>query len=61
MARARCRRLRHADVALVRAAIELCDDATATERRRFYAFARRGRPEATAELRRTDDLRFRGD
>ena len=33
---------RHADVALVRAAIELCDDATATERGRFYAFARRG-------------------
>jgi acetyl/propionyl-CoA carboxylase alpha subunit/acetyl-CoA carboxylase carboxyltransferase component len=52
--------MRHADVALVRAAIELCDDATATERRRFYAFARRGRPEATAELRRTVDLRYRG-
>ncbi len=51
---------RHADVALVRAAIELCDDATATERGRFYAFARRGRPEASAEVRRTVDLRYQG-
>jgi acetyl/propionyl-CoA carboxylase alpha subunit/acetyl-CoA carboxylase carboxyltransferase component len=51
---------RHADVALVRAAIELCDDATAAERSRFYAFARRGRPEASAEVRRTVDLRYQG-
>ena len=51
---------RHADVALVRAAIELCDDATATERGRFYAFARRGRPEASADVRRTVDLRYQG-
>jgi acetyl/propionyl-CoA carboxylase alpha subunit/acetyl-CoA carboxylase carboxyltransferase component len=52
--------MRHADVALVRAAIELCDDATATERRRFYAFARRGRPETSAEVSRKVDLRYRG-
>ena len=52
--------MRHADVALVRAAIELCDDATAKERSRFYAFARRGRPEASAEVRRNIDLRYRG-
>ncbi len=51
---------RHADVALVRAAIELCDDATASERGRFYAFARRGRPEAAAEVRRRVELRYRG-
>jgi acetyl/propionyl-CoA carboxylase alpha subunit/acetyl-CoA carboxylase carboxyltransferase component len=51
---------RHADVALVRAAIELYDHATAEERARFYAFARRGRPEAGAELRRTIDLRYGG-
>jgi acetyl/propionyl-CoA carboxylase alpha subunit/acetyl-CoA carboxylase carboxyltransferase component len=51
---------RHADVALIRAAIELADDATAAERGRFYAFARRGRPEASAEVRRTVDLRHRG-
>ncbi|HWE12507.1 MAG TPA: carboxyl transferase domain-containing protein [Solirubrobacteraceae bacterium] len=51
---------RHADVALVRAAIELCDDATASERGRFYAFARRGRPEAGAEARRAIELRYRG-
>jgi acetyl/propionyl-CoA carboxylase alpha subunit/acetyl-CoA carboxylase carboxyltransferase component len=50
---------RHADVALVRAAIELCNDATAAERGRFYAFARRGRPEAASEVRRTVDLRYR--
>ena len=52
--------MRHADVALVRAAIELCDDATAKERSRFYAFARRGRPEASAEVCRNVDLRYRG-
>jgi acetyl/propionyl-CoA carboxylase alpha subunit/acetyl-CoA carboxylase carboxyltransferase component len=50
---------RHADVALVRAAIELADAATARERGRFYAFARRGRPEAMAEAQRTVELRYR--
>jgi acetyl/propionyl-CoA carboxylase alpha subunit/acetyl-CoA carboxylase carboxyltransferase component len=51
---------RHADVALVRAAIELSDDATAGERGRFYAFARRGRPEAAADVQRAVELRYRG-
>ncbi|MBV9423503.1 MAG: ATP-grasp domain-containing protein [Solirubrobacterales bacterium] len=51
---------RNADVALVRAAIELCDAATTGDRSRFYAFARRGRPEAAAEVRRTIELRHRG-
>jgi biotin carboxyl carrier protein len=51
---------RHADVALVRAAIALCDDATAGDRGHFYAFARRGRSEAWADVRRSVDLRYRG-
>ncbi len=51
---------RHADVALIRAAIELADEATVADRGRFYAFARRGRPEAAGEVRRTVDLRHRG-
>ena len=52
--------VRHADVAVVRAALELYDDATAGERGRFYAFARRGRPEAAAEVRRAIELRHQG-
>ena len=42
--------VRHADVALLQAAIALADGATADERARFYAFARRGRPQAGADL-----------
>ena len=42
--------MRHADVALLQAAIVLAEEATAAERARFYAFARRGRPQADAEL-----------
>src|SRR5215218_6826554 len=38
--------VRHADAALVQAAIALCDAATADDRGRFYALARRGRPHA---------------
>ena len=52
--------VRHADVALVQAAIALGDGATADERARFYAFARRGRPQADADVCRTVDLRHRG-
>src|SRR5918994_5498015 len=44
---------RHADVALMRAAIALRDAATAADRARFYAFARRGRPQAEAKVRET--------
>ncbi len=51
---------RHADVALLQAAIALADGATADERARFYAFARRGRPRAGADLTRTVELRHGG-
>ena len=40
---------RGAHAALVQAAIELADAETATDRARFYALARRGRPQARAE------------
>ncbi len=49
-----------ADVALLQAAIELADDETATERASFYAYARRGRPEATAQVSRDVEVRHRG-
>ncbi|HEY5143508.1 MAG TPA: carboxyl transferase domain-containing protein [Solirubrobacteraceae bacterium] len=52
---------RHADVALVQAAIESADAATAVDRGRFYAFARRGRPEADAPIVRKLELRYRGE
>ena len=52
--------VRHADAALVQAAIALCDAATAAERSHFYALARRGRPQADAEVCRTVDLLHRG-
>ena len=52
--------MRHADAALVQAAIALCDEATADERARFYALARRGRPHADADVGRTVDLLHRG-
>ena len=52
--------LRHADTALIQAAIALCDAATADERARFYALARRGRPHAEADICRTVDLLHRG-
>ena len=58
--RARCSRCRHADAALVQAAIALYDAATADERARFYALARRGRPSADADVCRTVDLLHRG-
>ncbi|HEY6892207.1 MAG TPA: biotin carboxylase N-terminal domain-containing protein, partial [Solirubrobacter sp.] len=49
-----------ADAALLQAAIELADDETATERAGFYAFARRGRPEASPEVSRAVEVRHRG-
>ncbi|HEX6618924.1 MAG TPA: biotin/lipoyl-containing protein, partial [Solirubrobacteraceae bacterium] len=52
--------VRHADVALLQAAIVLAEEATAADRARFYALARRGRPQADADLVRTVDLRHRG-
>ena len=52
--------VRHADAALVQAAIALSDQATADERARFFALARRGRPHADAESCHTIDLMHRG-
>ena len=51
----------HADAALLQAAIALCDAATATERGRFYALARRGRPSAEADVFCQVDLLHRGE
>ena len=51
---------RHADIALLQAAIVLSEAETAADRARFYAFARRGRPQAGAGVARTVDLRHRG-
>ena len=52
--------MRHADAALVQAAIALCDAATAADRGRFYALARRGRPHAEADVGHQVDLLHRG-
>ncbi len=52
---------RHGDVALLQAAIELSDQDAADDRARFYAFARRGRPQAAGALSRTYELRHRGE
>ena len=50
-----------ADAALLQAAIELADDETATERASFYAYARRGRPQASARRSsRAVEVRHRG-
>ena len=51
---------RHADVALLAAAIDIYDSEQELERRRFYAAATRGRPQASHEIGRTVDLRHRG-
>jgi acetyl/propionyl-CoA carboxylase alpha subunit/acetyl-CoA carboxylase carboxyltransferase component len=51
---------RNADVALLQAAIELADAELAADRARFYAFARRGRPQTDAKLTRVIDVRHRG-
>ena len=51
---------RHSDVALVQAAIEAAETEAAVERASFYAYARRGRPQADAAVLRTLDLRHGG-
>jgi acetyl/propionyl-CoA carboxylase alpha subunit len=51
--------VRHGDIAVLQAAIELADADAAADRARFYAFARRGRPEASLGLSRTYELRHR--
>jgi acetyl/propionyl-CoA carboxylase alpha subunit/acetyl-CoA carboxylase carboxyltransferase component len=52
--------VRHGDLALLQAAIELADRDAADDRARFYALARRGRPQATGTLSRAYELRHRG-
>jgi acetyl/propionyl-CoA carboxylase alpha subunit/acetyl-CoA carboxylase carboxyltransferase component len=52
--------VRHAEVALVAAAVEAADAQTAVDRAAFYAFARRGRPEAQAAGSREIELRYHG-
>jgi len=51
---------RHADVALVQAAIEAYNTQLAVEQRQFYASAVRGRPQVRSEIGRTIELRYRG-
>ncbi len=51
---------RHADVALVQAAIEAYCAELAVEQTQFYASAVRGRPHVSNELGRTVELRYRG-
>jgi acetyl/propionyl-CoA carboxylase alpha subunit/acetyl-CoA carboxylase carboxyltransferase component len=51
---------RHADVALVQAAIESYDAQLAVEQAQFYASAVRGRPQVQNEVGRTAQLRYRG-
>jgi acetyl/propionyl-CoA carboxylase alpha subunit/acetyl-CoA carboxylase carboxyltransferase component len=51
---------RHADVAVLAAAIENYDAEEEIERRGFYAAAARGRPQASHELGRTAELSHRG-
>jgi acetyl/propionyl-CoA carboxylase alpha subunit/acetyl-CoA carboxylase carboxyltransferase component len=51
---------RHADVALVQAAVDAADEAEALDRARFFTWARRGRPQADEDMGRTVDLAHRG-
>jgi len=51
---------RHADVALVQAAIETYDAQLAVEQKQFYASAMRGRPQVRNEVGLTAKLRYRG-
>jgi acetyl/propionyl-CoA carboxylase alpha subunit/acetyl-CoA carboxylase carboxyltransferase component len=52
--------VRHGDIAVLQAAIELHAADTAADQARFYAFARRGRPQAAPDLSRKYELRHRG-
>ena len=52
--------VRHANAALVQAAIALCDEETAADRAHFYALARRGRPQTEADVGHSLDLLYRG-
>ncbi len=52
--------VRHLEVALVAAAVELADAQTTVDRATFYAFARRGRPDTQAPASHEIELRYRG-
>jgi len=52
---------KHANVALVQAAIEASDAELAVERTQFYASAARGRPQVRSEVGRAVALRYRGN
>jgi biotin carboxyl carrier protein len=52
---------RHAEIALIQAAIEAYGSEVAVDRARFFALAARGRPEVDGETGRTIDLRYRGN
>jgi acetyl/propionyl-CoA carboxylase alpha subunit/acetyl-CoA carboxylase carboxyltransferase component len=49
-----------ADVALLQGVIELAEAEDAADRSRFYAYARRGRPEARDQVGRSLDLAYEG-
>jgi acetyl/propionyl-CoA carboxylase alpha subunit/acetyl-CoA carboxylase carboxyltransferase component len=51
---------RHGEVAVLGAAIEIADEITANDRARFYALARRGRPEIDTGSSHTIELRHGG-
>jgi acetyl/propionyl-CoA carboxylase alpha subunit/acetyl-CoA carboxylase carboxyltransferase component len=50
----------HADIALLRAAIEACEAETAVDLARFFASASRGRPQARTEVGRSVELGYAG-
>ena len=53
--------VRHAEVALVAAAVHFADEQSAVDRATFYALARRGRPDSQATPRRHIELRYSGE
>jgi acetyl/propionyl-CoA carboxylase alpha subunit/acetyl-CoA carboxylase carboxyltransferase component len=52
--------VRHAEMALIAAAVHFADEQTAIDRATFYALARRGRPESQAAGHREIELRYSG-
>ena len=53
--------VRHGDIALLQAALAVAEQDTALDRARFYAFARRGRPQAAQGVSRRYELNHRGN
>jgi acetyl-CoA carboxylase carboxyltransferase component/pyruvate/2-oxoglutarate dehydrogenase complex dihydrolipoamide acyltransferase (E2) component len=52
--------VRHAEVALIAAAVHFADEQTAVDRATFYALARRGRPDSQTAAHREIELRYSG-